>query len=46
MKNLFLSEFDASDEKEDYGDNEIICMELKNEDYYSKAKYFYLEEYK
>jgi hypothetical protein len=26
--------------------NEIICMELKNEDYYSKAKYFFLEEYK
>ncbi|RLC36428.1 MAG: hypothetical protein DRH33_07030 [Candidatus Nealsonbacteria bacterium] len=26
--------------------NEIICMELKNEDYYKKAKYFYLGEYK
>ncbi len=26
--------------------DEVICMELKNEDYYSKAKYFYLEEYK
>jgi hypothetical protein len=26
--------------------NEIICMELKNEDYYQKAKYFYLGEYK
>jgi hypothetical protein len=26
--------------------NEIICMELKNEDYYQKAKVFYLGEYK
>ena len=26
--------------------NEIICMELKNEDHYSKAKYFYLGDYK
>jgi len=26
--------------------NEIICMELKNEDYYQKAKIFYLGEYK
>ena len=26
--------------------NQIICMELKNEDYYKKAKYFYLGEYK
>ena len=26
--------------------NEFICMELKNENHYSKAKYFYLEEYK
>ena len=26
--------------------NEIICMELKNEDYYGKAKYFSLGEYK
>jgi len=26
--------------------NEIICMELKSEDYYQKAKYFYLGEFK
>ena len=26
--------------------NEIICIELKNEDYYQKAKYFYLGEFK
>lgn len=26
--------------------NEIICMELKNEDYYNKSKYFCLNEYK
>jgi len=26
--------------------NEIICMEIKNENYYQKAKYFYLGEYK
>jgi|GEM_PF-4620393 len=26
--------------------NELICMELKNEDHYSKVKYPYLEEYK
>jgi len=26
--------------------NEIICIELKNEDYYSESKYFYLNEYK
>ena len=26
--------------------NEIICMELKNEDYHDKAKYFSLGEYK
>ncbi len=26
--------------------NEIICIELKNEDYYRKATYFYLGEYK
>ena len=26
--------------------NELICMELKDEDHYSKAKYFFLEEYK
>ena len=26
--------------------NEIICMELTNENYYQKAKYFYLGEYK
>jgi hypothetical protein len=26
--------------------NEIICIELKNEDYYSKTKYFYLGEHK
>jgi hypothetical protein len=26
--------------------NEIICVELKNEGYYQKAKYFSLGEYK
>ena len=26
--------------------NEIICIELKNEDYYQRSKYFYLNEYK
>lgn len=26
--------------------NEFICKELKNENHYSKAKYFFLEEYK
>lgn len=26
--------------------NEIICIELKNEDYYNKTKYFQLGEYK
>jgi len=26
--------------------NEIICIELKNEDYYKKTEYFYLGEYK
>lgn len=26
--------------------NEVICIELKNEDYYKKAKYFYLGEFK
>ncbi|MFQ5891161.1 MAG: hypothetical protein ACE5HW_00015 [Candidatus Methanofastidiosia archaeon] len=26
--------------------NEIICIELKNEDYYSESKYFYLNEHK
>lgn len=26
--------------------NEVLCMELKNEDYYKKAKYFYLGECK
>jgi len=26
--------------------NEIICVALKNEDYYKKAKYFYLGKYK
>jgi len=26
--------------------DEIICIELKNEDYYYNAKYFYLSEYK
>jgi len=25
--------------------NEIICMELKDEDHYSKAKYFFLGDY-
>lgn len=25
--------------------NELICMELKNEDHYSKAKYFFLGDY-
>jgi len=26
--------------------NEIICIELKHEDYFRSAKYFYLSEYK
>jgi hypothetical protein len=26
--------------------DEIICIELKNEDYYHNAKHFYLSEYK
>lgn len=26
--------------------DEIICIELKNEDYYHSAKYFHLSEYK
>lgn len=26
--------------------NEIICIELKNEDYYQKAKFLYLGKYK
>ena len=26
--------------------NEIICMELKNEEYYGHSRHFYLNEYK
>jgi len=26
--------------------NEIICLELRDEDYYSRVKYFHLTEYK